>query len=548
MTAANQDRKGQKLGELLVAYHLITKQQLDEARRLQDQSGERLGSVLVGLDYLSIDALLGSLGKQFGRPAANLFELEIPPEIPGLIPLEKMKTYRAIPFGTSGPRIKLAMTDPNDMAATRELQFILGMSVDPHVAPSFQIEAALTLLEKTGGRPNVPILGSDLQKLCAKKARAGTLRVPGIEELFSIMVQEEASDLLLVAGAPPSIKKNNQVVRLSGPFLTPPQVSDYARRLMTDSQLKRFAQEKELDFALTLPELGRFRINIYRQRNSFSIAVRPIVEDIPSLEKLRLPGWIEDFALKTQGLILLTGPNGHGKTTTMAAMVDIINSRSKKNIITIEDPIEYLHRHKSSNVNQREVGLDTDSFHVGLRHVLREAPDVIVIGEMRDPESFAIALQAADTGHLVLSCLHSNNAILAINRIIDIFPPEQQRQVRVQLADNLQLILNQRLVSRKDGKGRILAYEKLTSSYRIKNLIREGKEHHIRSLLQQAMDDFQSLDVSLARLCQEGKITAEAARHYCQDEAFFKDLLRKGRGSGTQGSVPEREPAVTKPG
>ncbi len=528
-----------KLGDLLVTYEVISKNQLEEARRLQDQSGERLGSVLVGLDYISVDALLESLGKQYGRPTADLFKTEIPPELLGMVPLEQMKKCRAIPFGTTGQAIRLAMVDPDDMAATRELQFVLGMSVEPHIAPSFQILGALSLLEKAGGRPAGPITGQQILDACRKTVRAGNLKTPSLEELFTQLLQEDASDLLLVAGAPPSLKKNNEVTRLAGPFLTPQQVSAYAKKLMTESQLKRFIQEKELDYAITMPELGRFRINIYRQRKSVSIAVRPIVEDIPSLEKLRLPGWLEEIAMKSQGLVLLTGPTGHGKTTTLAALVDIINSRCKKNIITIEDPIEYLHRHKSSNVNQREVGVDTDSFHVGLRHVLREAPDVIVIGEMRDPESFAIALEAADTGHLVLSCLHANNATLAINRIIDVFPPEKQRQIRVQLADNLQLILNQRLVARKDGRGRILAYEKLTNSYRVRNLIREGKEQQIRSLLQQSMDDFHSIDVSLARICLEGKITTEAAMYYCQDENFFKDMLRRGRGSLQKSTRPK---------
>ncbi|BCR04439.1 hypothetical protein DESUT3_15080 [Desulfuromonas versatilis] len=545
MTSSPPARRGPKLGELLVSCQLITQHQLNEARRLQDQSGEKLGSVLVGMDYLTVDLLLESLGRQYSRPTVNLFSTDIPVETLRLIPLEKMKKYGALPLGVSSHRFRVAMVDPNDIAATRELQFILGISVEPLLAPSFQISAALTLLEKMEGKLQAPLLGTDLLKACARRTRVSEVRTARLEELLSRMLQEEASDLLLVAGAPPSIKKNNELVRLPGPFLTPQQVIDYARKLTTEDQLKRFSQDRELDFALTLPELGRFRVNIYRQRSSVSIAVRPIVEEIPSLKKLRLPGWLEEYALKTQGLILITGPNGHGKTTTMAAMVDIINSKSRKNVITIEDPIEYLHRHKSSNVNQREVGLDTESFHVGLRHVLREAPDVIVIGEMRDPESFAIALQAADTGHLVISCVHANNAVLAVNRIIDVFPPEQQRQIRVQMADNMQLIFNQRLVARKDGSGRVLAYEKLTNSYRVKNIIREGKEHQIRALLQQSMEDFRSLDVSLAELCYDGLITVEAALHYCQDESFFKELMRKGRGAL---SAKPADQTLSKPG
>jgi twitching motility protein PilT len=353
---------------------------------------------------------------------------------------------------------------------------------------------------------------------------------PGIWALCETLAQTHASDLLLVPGAAPSVKRHNEIVRLDCPFLTPQQTTKYAQELMTEAQWEQFCKDKALDFAITRPEYGRFRINVYRQRSSVSIAIRHIIEEIPSLPALGLPEWLESFALKSQGLILVTGPNGHGKTTTLAAMIDIINNKRRRNIITIEDPIEYLHRHKESNVNQREVGLDTRSFHEGLRHVFREAPDVIMIGEMRDRESIAIALEAADTGHLVMSSMHANNAVMAINRIVDVFPAESQQQTRVQLADNLLLVLNQRLVERKDGQGRTLAYERLTNSYRVANLIREGKEHQIRALLQSGAEDFSSLDTHLALLVRAGKITRDTALHYCQDSKVLQELLsRPGR-------------------
>lgn len=364
----------------------------------------------------------------------------------------------------------------------------------------------------------------------AAAAASGPEAYPGIWELCKVLIQAHASDLLLVAGAPPSLKQYNEMVRLDYPFLTPQQMTRYAQELMTDQQWSQFCADKALDFAITRPEYGRFRMNVYRQRSSISIAIRHIIEEIPPLNELGLPDWLEEFALKSQGLILVTGPNGHGKTTTLAAMIDIINSRRRRNIITIEDPIEYLHRHKKSNVNQREVGLDTRSFHEGLRHVFREAPDVIMIGEMRDRESIAIALEAADTGHLVMSSMHANNAVMAINRIIDVFPNDNQQQIRVQLADNLLLLLNQRLVERKDGPGRVLAYEKLSNSYRVSNLIRDGKEHQIRSLLQSGSEEFTSLDTHLAQLARSGRVSREDALHYCQDAKVLAELLaRRGR-------------------
>lgn len=532
MEAESLQKRVKKLGELLLASQLITQEQLSEARRLQDQSGERLGSLLVSLDYLEPEVLVELLGKQFGLPAANLFKADIPAGVLAILPLEKMKKYQVLPLGGNASKVRLAMANPNDIAALRELQFILGMSIQPLVTPAFQLEAALQSLSSTPGAMTRGLHGADLARGFRKKGRSEVL--PELNELFAQLLDKGVSDLLLVAGTPPSLKKNNEVVRLPGPILTPKQVGDYARAMMTEAQFQRFRQHKEIEFSLTLPERGRFRVNIFKQRNSLSVAARHIVDEIPTLAKLGLPPWLEEFALRPQGLILLTGPTGHGKTTTLAALVDIINSKARKNVITIEDPIEYLHRHKQSNINQREVGADTDSFSQALKMVLREAPDVIVIGEMRDPETFAIALQAADTGHLVLSCIHSNNAVMAINRIIDIFPPDQQHQIRVQLADNMLLILNQRLLPRKDGQGQVLALEKLSSSYRVRNLIREGKVHHIRSLLQQSAEDFQSLDLSLAQLVNEGLVGYDMALQYAQDSKYFQSLARGGPSRGPE--------------
>ena len=208
---------------------------------------------------------------------------------------------------------------------------------------------------------------------------------------------------------------------------------------------------------MTYPEIGRLRVNLYRQRNSISITLRHITDILPSLEELNLPEWIKEYVLMPQGLIIISGPAGHGKTTTLAAIVDIINTNRKCNIITLEDPIEYLHKHNKSNVNQREIGIDTESFYEGLKHIFRQDPDVIVVGELRDPESFAIALQAADTGHLVLTTVHSNITTSTIERVINIFPSDQQNIIRTRLADNLLFVLAQRLVPMEKGDSRVLA-------------------------------------------------------------------------------------------
>ena len=514
-----------RLGDILVEEGLVTSEQLEQGLRRQGQAAVRLGSTLVRLGFLEPGALARVLARQSGVSGCDLFVLRVPGEVLNRLSPEKIKEFKVLPVGVSGSKVQVITADPRNRDVLDKVAFALGMNVQPIVAPEYQVAIALKKLEELGRFPKDGF-APEFWAEAATRASAGQ-EFPDIWELCGTLARAHASDLLLVAGAPPSIKQHNALVRLGGPLLTPAQVAKYAQELMTDQQWAQFSRDKAIDFALTRPEFGRFRINIYRQRSTISIAMRHIVEEIPSLKELGLPEWIADYALKSQGLILVTGPNGHGKTTTLAAMIDLINSREKRNIITIEDPIEYLHHHKSSNVNQREVGLDTRTFHEGLRHVFREAPDVIMIGEMRDRESIAIALEAADTGHLVLSSMHANNAVMAINRIVDVFPAESQQQVRVQMADNLLLVLNQRLVERKDGKGRTLAYEKLANSYRVANQIREGKEHHIRGLMQSGAEDFSSLDMHLAQICRAGKITRETAEHYCQDRKAFQEMLTR---------------------
>ena len=417
-----------RLGEILVAQGMITEDLLEQALRRQGQIAKRLGSTLVKLGFLEAGVLARVLASQAGTPGCDLFAVRIPGDALARLTTTQIRTFRVLPVGVAGQRAQVITADPNDRETLDKVAFALGMNVQPVVVPEYQMAVALKRLDELGSFPKDGLSPEFWDESSINVV--GTAGYPDIWELCETLAKSRASDLLLVAGAPPSIKQHNEVVRLKSPLLTPQQVTKYAQELMTDQQWSQFSQDKAIDFALTRPEFGRFRINIYRQRSSISIAMRHIIEEIPSLPALGLPEWLEPFALKSQGLILVTGPNGHGKTTTLAAMVDLINAKKSRNIITIEDPIEYLHRHKNSNVNQREVGLDTKTFHEGLRHVFREAPDVIMIGEMRDRESISIALEAADTGHLVLSSMHANNSVMAVNRIVDVFPAESQQQVR----------------------------------------------------------------------------------------------------------------------
>jgi twitching motility protein PilT len=343
------------------------------------------------------------------------------------------------------------------------------------------------------------------------------------------MLDFKASDLHLVAGAPPSMRVDGELKRLSMPAVNSAQMKDFISEIVAKEKMEEFERKKELDFVLSLSDTGRFRMNVYKQRNSISLSAGLIYDSIPSIEHLNLPDWIVDYALKPEGLILISGVAGQGKTTTASALVNVINTQRRCNIVTLEDPIKYLHRHNKSNVNQREIGIDTESFAAGLRHVMRQDPDVIMIGDLRDPESIAIALNAAETGHLVIGTIHSLNTVTAIDKILNIFPKHQLPQIRMQLADTLQLLFSQKLIPGKDGEGRIVAYEKLTNSARVENLIKEGNSSNIKSLMQVVSDDMMSMDQCLAKLCFEGKISFDDGLRFADNPTYHKELIKAGK-------------------
>ena len=512
------DRKArQKLGELLVEHGLITSNQLKEALRRQAQTGGKIGSILVERGFITTEVLLDFLSKQLGVPSANLMDIDLDPDVLKLIPVDKIKKMKLIPIALDDNFVTLAMVNPNDMMALNDIEFSLGRKVHPVVVPSSQMETAINSLVS---HPKKDV-ASTMRERSPKKAKR---KSPQLLSLLKYLAKSTATDMLLVAGVPPSIKIHNELKRADMEYLTPADCERYARELMPESDWEFFEESGDHDFAVTYPDIGRFRVNVYRQRRSVSITLRYINEIVPTLAELNLPDWLRDYALKPQGLILVSGPAGHGKTTTLAAMVDIINSNRGCNIITLEDPIEYLHKHKKSNVNQREIGLDTESFSEGLRHIFRQDPDVIVIGELRDIESFEIALHAADTGHLVISTVHAINATSTIDRMINIFPPHQQNIIRTKLADSLILIFSQRLVPLKKTDNRIIAFEKLINSYKIRNLIREAKTYQIRTQMLSGTEDYESIDSSLARLYLEGKITYADGLLFSGNEQFYRDL------------------------
>jgi twitching motility protein PilT len=338
-----------------------------------------------------------------------------------------------------------------------------------------------------------------------------------IVDLLHVVVERNASDLHLKAGSPPVLRIDGKLVRYdegdpSG--LTPEEIRGAFEHIAAKEQREEFVARHELDFAYSVRGLARFRVNAALQRGTISLVFRQVNWKIPSLEDLGLPEVCKVLALKPDGLILVTGPTGCGKSTTLAAMVDYLNKREARRVVTVEDPIEYLLKDKQCFITQRELGSDTDSFAIALKHVLRQDPDVILVGEMRDLETIATALTAAETGHLVFATLHTPGAPQAIDRIIDVFPSHQQSQIRLQLSTTLQAVLYQALIPRANGKGRAPAVEVMIANTAIRNLIRERKTHQMLNVLQTgAQYGMQTLNQALRDLCRKGAITpAEAFR------------------------------------
>ncbi len=361
-----------------------------------------------------------------------------------------------------------------------------------------------------------------------------------INDLLEVASQQQASDLIVTVEARPTLRVNEDLVPIGGVKCSPSDTEALLYQMLTPDMASRFERYGEVDFAHSISGIGRYRINGFRQRGTVGIVARVIPARIRSIAELGLPEVVASLARRPNGLILVTGPTGSGKTTTLAAMIDLVNTEEPYHIVTLEDPIEYLHRHKKSLVNQREIGKDTRTYTSGLRAALRENPDVILVGELRDLETISIALTAAETGHLVMSTLHTSDAAQTIDRVIDVFPPHQQDQVRIQLAATLQGVLAQTLVMRADGKARVAAFEILVATPAIRNLIREGKSYQIPTQIQTGSRfGMQSMEGCLRELVRTGLVTEAEYRsrlsHLAETGAYV--TLPDGLGSGADRGV-----------
>jgi twitching motility protein PilT len=359
------------------------------------------------------------------------------------------------------------------------------------------------------------------------------------------MVAEKASDVHLSPGVPPAMRVRGQIVPMDGfEKMTQQDTREIVYSVLNDAQRKRFENERQLDLAYSIPGRARVRVNVFFQRGAISAAFRLIPSEIQTLDSLGLPAVMAEFTRKPRGFVLVTGPTGSGKSTTLASMVDMINIERKEHILTIEDPIEFLHRHKGCIINQREIGADATDFASALRGALREDPDVILVGEMRDLETISTALTAAETGHLVFATLHTQSTAQTVDRIIDVFPPHQQHQVRMQLSIALQGVVTQQLIPTADGQGRACATEILIPTPAIRNLIREGKTHQIYSALQTSgAVGMQTMDSNLAALVRNGTITRAVAEQRASVPEEIRRLLGTA-GTAANGAGGQQMPAT----
>jgi twitching motility protein PilT len=355
----------------------------------------------------------------------------------------------------------------------------------------------------------------------------------GLSDYLLDAIGMGASDLHVTAGLPPMVRVTGKVQPLDYPPLTPNVTRELIYDILSNDQRQRLENDWELDFSYSVPRTARFRVNVYFQRGSLGAAFRTIPHEIKNLSELGLPKAIHDMTEKPRGLVLVTGPTGSGKSTTLAAMIDKINETRNEHIMSVEDPIEFLHQHKKCIVNQREVNQDTRSFAQALKHVLRQDPDVILVGEMRDLETISLAVTAAETGHLVFGTLHTQDAPQTVDRIIDVFPPHQQHQVRAQLANALQGIITQNLIPRRDGNGRVVACEVLVPTPGVRNLIREAKNHQIYSAMQTGGKfGMQTMDAALVELVRRGLISQQEAER----RSSSPEELRRLAGGTSVGS------------
>jgi twitching motility protein PilT len=514
-----------RLGEFLVERHVLSRDALEEALEEEARSGTALPALLVERGAVSGKDLAAALAHEAGLRFFDLAETSLHPEAAIAIPADVARRRQALGVDFDGARLVVAFADPWDEEGLAEVAAAAGMEVDPAAAERSELARAIESVYAPDGSAGPAPLRAVVGREMPPDGEESPLH---LNQCLELVVDLGGSDLHLTAGARPMVRIHGAIQPLADfPGLTGSRIRQMIYAVLSPKQRETFEAELELDTSHTIPGKGRFRVNVFLQRDSVGAVMRVIPFEIVPFASLGLPPSVANFAELSRGLVLVTGPTGSGKSTTLASLIDIVNRTKPVHIMTVEDPIEFLHGHKSAIVNQREVGEDTRSFAAALKHVLRQDPDVILVGEMRDLETIGTALTAAETGHLVFATLHTQDAPQSIDRVIDVFPSHQQSQIRVQLAASLQGVVTQQLVPVAGGGGRAVAAEVLVATPAVRNLVREGKVHQIYSTMQAgARYGMQTMDQGLAALVKSRRITLEAAL----ERAANPDDLRRLTG------------------
>ena len=548
-----------KLMDILRADGLLKEAGVAEADRLRRDQGLPLTTALVRAGAATERAVAASVAKQHGMPFVDATAGEVDPAAAALLPKAVALELEALPVAFSGPdTLVVAVARPAGAEAADRIAELTGMAVSPALTVPADLLRAIEHLAGDAGapatvgraRPTSPGRAATPGReraAAAKPTAAAAAPAPAapakgllayeqeagvdLDAVLVRLVEAGGSDLHLTAGAAPAMRIRGELVPLEEyGLLTPVELQKMIYGILTQRQREAFETELELDVSYTVPGRSRFRVNVFRQRDAVGAVMRVIPFEIKALEDLGVPASVADLARLPRGFVLVTGPTGSGKSTTLASVIDLINRDRAGHIMTVEDPIEFLHPHKRCIVNQRERGTDTYSFAAALKHALSQDPDVILVGELRDLETIQVALTAAETGHLVLGTLHTQDAPQSVDRIIDVFPPSQQEQIRVMLAGTLQGVVCQQLLPTADGKGRAVACEVMVATSAIRNLIREGKTHQMYSAIQAGKKyGMVTMDQSLADLVKAGKVTYEVALERANNPGEFKQLSGRAR-------------------
>ncbi|MBW3537830.1 MAG: PilT/PilU family type 4a pilus ATPase [Actinobacteria bacterium] len=528
--------QSRKLGEALVERKVLSRDVLEELLDRESNEGVSLPKMLRAENHVGEKDMVAALAAMNGMRFVDFEQTVINPTLDRLIPPDLARKHSCVAVDVDGSDLLVAMANPAPQAVS-EIQQATNWGIRPALASRGELQRVINAMYGVAEAPAGAVSGDGQ---AAETGEDGAPKLRVVEEapemdlhinvLLERVVELGGSDLHMAAGLPPNARVNGEIRQLEEfPVLTGSEIRRMIYAILTQKQRERFEANKELDTSHAVPGVGRFRVNVFLQRDNVGSVMRVIPYEIKPLEELGLPASVNQLAEMVRGLVLVTGPTGSGKSTTLASIIDIINRKRNEHIMTVEDPIEFLHDHKSCVVNQREVGEDTDSFAKALKAVLRQDPDVILVGEMRDNETISTALTAAETGHLVFGTLHTKDAPQSVDRIIDVFPPEQQQQIRVQLASSLNGVVTQQLVPRQSGNGRALACEILIATPAVRNLIREGKTHQIYSSMQAGGKyGMQVMDQSLAELVKKGAISMQMALERAANQ---EDLRRLSTGA-----------------